>query len=202
MRRIIFLFFLLCGMAGNLLAQDFDDEVSPQAKAAAAMRTKRYREAENLYLQMLEKNPESMTYKHLLSHSLILQERYGESDSFLRVAYLQDSMHPGTFWYFGISAERQDQYDRAYGFFRRYIDKSKRFSEFNQSAWLHAGSAYRRKMHTLGINSMEWSDMVYCYENYLQAQPADPLVPQLQDFLDAVRLKQPRGGQKLVWTEQ
>ena len=102
-------------MAGNLLAQDFDDEVSPQAKAAAAMRTKRYREAENLYRQMLEKNPESMTYKHMLSHSLILQERYGESDSLLRVAYLQDSMHPGTFWYFGISAERQDQYDRAYG---------------------------------------------------------------------------------------
>jgi hypothetical protein len=54
----------------------------------------------------------------------------------------------------------------------------------------------------LGINTTEWSDMVYCYENYLQAQPADPLVPQLQDFLDAVRLKQPRGGQKLVWTEQ
>lgn len=90
-------------MAGNLLAQDFDDEVSPQAKAAAAMRTKRYREAENLYLQMLEKNPESMTYKHMLSHSLILQERYRESDSLLRVAYLQDSAHPGTFWYFGIS---------------------------------------------------------------------------------------------------
>jgi len=83
------------------MAQDFDDEVSPQAKAAAAMRTKRYREAENLYRQMLEKNPESMTYKHMLSHSLILQERYGESDSLLRVAYLQDSMHPGTFWYFG-----------------------------------------------------------------------------------------------------
>ena len=113
MRRIIFLFFLLCGMVGNLMAQDFDDEVSPQAKAAAAMRTKRYREAENLYRQMLEKNPESMTYKHMLSHSLILQERYGESDSLLRVAYLQDSMHPGTFWYFGISAERQAQYDRA-----------------------------------------------------------------------------------------
>lgn len=201
--QVIFLFLFLCGSIAAW-GQDFDDAVSPEAQAASAMRTKRYREAENIYRQMLQRNPESMTNKHLLSHALLLQQRFNESDSLLRVAYTQDSSHPGTFWYFGISAERQDEFDRAYGFFRRYIQKSeeKRLSEFNQSAWLHAGSAYRRKMHATGVNVTEWSDMVYCYENYLQAQPADPLVPQLRDFLDAVRLKQPRMGEKLLWTEQ
>lgn len=201
--RNIFLFSLMI-VCGGLVAQDFDDAVSPEAQAAAAMRTKRYREAENIYRQLLQKNPESMTNKHLLSHALLLQQRFGESDSLLRVAYMQDSTNPGTYWYFGISAERQDDYDRAYGFFRRYIQRSqdKRLSEFNQSAWLHAGSAYRRKMHSKGVTNTEWADMVYCYENYLQAQPADPLVPQLRDFLDAVRLRQPRGGEKLLWTEQ
>lgn len=202
MRKIFLITLMMVG--GGLMAQDFDDAVSPEAQAAAAMRTKRYREAENIYRQLLQRNPESMTNKHLLAHSLLLQKRFEESDSFLRVAYLQDSTNPGTYWYFGISAERQDRYNEAYGFFRRYIQRSqdKRLSEFNQSAWLHAGAAYRRKMHSDGINYTEWADMVYCLENYLQAQPADPLVPQLRDFLDAVRLRQPRKGEKLVWAEQ
>lgn len=186
---------------GNLSAQDLDEEVSPQAKAAQAMRTKRFREAENLYRDMLQKNPESMTCKHLLGHSLMMQGRYPESDSLLQVAYLQDSSNPGTFWYFGLLAERQDEFQKAYVFFREYINKSKRFLEFNYSAWLHAGSAYRRKMHTNGINNIEWADMIYCYENYLQSQPADPIVPQLRDFLDEVRLKQPRGKELLIWEE-
>jgi tetratricopeptide (TPR) repeat protein len=201
--RFVF-FFLAMAMGVVASAQDFDDAVSPEAQAAAAMRSKRYREAENIYRSMLQRNPESMTSKHLLSHALLMQQKYSESDSLLRVAYLQDSTHPGTYWYFGISSERQDQYDAAYSFFRRYIQKSeqKRLQEFNQSAWLHAGSALRRKMHTQGIDADEWANMVYCYESYMQAQPADPLVPQLRDFVDAVRLKQPRGGQKLLWTEQ
>ncbi|MFM7638615.1 MAG: hypothetical protein ACKO67_02685 [Bacteroidota bacterium] len=197
-------FFLAMALGGVATAQDFEDAVSPEAQAAAAMRSKRYREAENIYRSLLQRNPESMTNKHLLSHALLLQQRFGESDSLLRVAYLQDSTHPGTYWYFGISAERQDQYDEAYGFFRRYIQKSeqKRLQEFNQSAWLHAGSALRRKMHGAGIDANEWANMVYCYESYLQAQPADPMVPQLKEFVDAVRLRQPHGGQKLLWSEQ
>ena len=201
--RWLFLFLALA-MGTVVSAQDFDDAVSPEAQAAAAMRSKRYREAENIYRSLLQRNPESMTNKHLLSHALLLQQRFSESDSLLRVAYFQDSTHPGTYWYFGISAERQDQYDRAYGFFRRYIQKSeqKRLQEFNQSAWLHAGSALRRKMHGQGISVNEWADMVYCYESYMQAQPADPLVTQLKEFVDAVRLRQPRGGEKLVWSEQ
>lgn len=196
--------FLALAMGSAATAQDFDDAVSPEAQAAAAMRSKRYREAENIYRQLLQRNPESMTNKHLLSHALILQQRFSESDSLLRVAYLQDSTHPGTFWYFGISAERQDQYSEAYGFFRRYIQKSeqKRLQEFNQSAWLHAGSALRRKMHTKGITVNEWADMVYCYESYLQAQPSDPMVGSIKEFVDAVRLRQPRGGEKLLWSEQ
>lgn len=201
--RWVFL-FLAMAMGTLVSAQDFDDAVSPEAQAAAAMRSKRYREAENIYRSLLQRNPESMTNKHLLSHALLLQQKFSESDSLLRVAYLQDSTHPGTYWYFGISAERQDQYDRAYGFFRRYIEKSemKRLQEFNQSAWLHAGSALRRKMHGQGISVNEWADMVYCYESYMQAQPADPLVTQLKEFVDAVRLRQPRGGEKLLWSEQ
>jgi tetratricopeptide (TPR) repeat protein len=199
--RFLFFTFLLSGLVS---AQDFDDAVSPEAQAAAAMRSKRYREAENIYRSLLQRNPESMTNKHLLSHALLLQQRYSESDSLLRVAYLQDSTHPGTYWYFGISAERQDHYDRAYGFFRRYIQKSeqKRLQEFNQSAWLHAGSALRRKMHEQGINADEWANMVYCYESYMQAQPADPLVESIRNFVDAVRLKQPRAGEKLLWSEK
>ena len=196
---LIFLFF---STSFVLYAQDFDESIGPQAQAAAAMRSKRYREAEDLYRQLLQKNPESMTYKHLLSHSLIGQVRFHESDSVLRVAYQQDSLHPGTYWYWGLLAERQNQYVRAYVFFRKYIDRSKRFSEFNQSAWLHAGSSYRRKMHQEGIHALEWADMIYCYENYLQSQPADPMIPALKDFLDSARTKQPQGNEKLVWDEQ
>lgn len=73
--RWLFLFLALA-MGTVVSAQDFDDAVSPEAQAAAAMRSKRYREAENIYRSLLQRNPESMTNKHLLSHALLLQQRF------------------------------------------------------------------------------------------------------------------------------
>lgn len=78
--RWVFL-FLAMAMGTLVSAQDFDDAVSPEAQAAAAMRSKRYREAENIYRSLLQRNPESMTNKHLLSHALLLQQKFSESDS-------------------------------------------------------------------------------------------------------------------------
>jgi tetratricopeptide (TPR) repeat protein len=190
-------------LVSPLLAQPGleDGPEAPVREAAQAMRSRQFIKAEYIYRNMLASDPTSNTTRQLLSHSLIMQGRYFEADSINRSIILKDSMVAGSYWYLALSAERQDQYDRAVYLFDRYLDKTKGQSTQNQSAWLHMGSNLRRKMHQQGINEEEWGLMQHYYKQYLSGNPPDPYVDSLYAFLDEVRRRRPAPGSKLIWDE-
>ncbi|MFM1899350.1 MAG: hypothetical protein RL577_1590 [Bacteroidota bacterium] len=190
-------------LVSPLLAQPGleDGPEAPVREAAQAMRSRQFIKAEYIYRNMLASDPTSNTTRQLLSHSLIMQGRYFEADSINRSIILKDSMVAGSYWYLALSAERQDQYDRAVYLFDRYLDKTKGQSTQNQSAWLHMGSNLRRKMHQQGIDEEEWGLMQHYYKQYLSGNPPDPYVDSLYAFLDEVRRRRPAPGSKLIWDE-
>ena len=178
-----------------------DGPEAPAREAAQGMRSRQFIKAEFIYRNMLAADPTSNTTRHLLSHALIMQGRYAEADSINRSIIIKDSTIAGSYWYLALSAERQDQYDRALYLFDRYLDKTKGQSTQNQSAWLHMGSNLRRKMHQLGIDEEEWGLMQHYYKQYLSGNPPDPYVDSLYAFLDEVRRRRPAPGTKLLWDE-
>lgn len=196
-------FLCICLLVSPLVAQPGleDGPEAPAREAAQAMRSRQFIKAEYIYRNMLASDPTSNTTRQLLSHALIMQGRYFEADSINRSIIVKDSMVAGSYWYLALSAERQDQYDRAVYLFDRYLDKTKGQSTQNQSAWLHMGSNLRRKMHQQGIDEEEWGLMQHYYKQYLSGNPPDPYVDSLYAFLDEVRRRRPAPGTKLVWDE-
>jgi tetratricopeptide (TPR) repeat protein len=194
---------LLCLFSAALHAQPGleDGPEAPVREAAQAMRSRQYIKAEFIYRGMLDADPTSNTTRQLLSHALILQGRYGEADSINRSIIVKDSNVAGSYWYLALSAERQNQYDRAVYLFDRYLAKTQGQATQNQSAWLHMGSNLRRKMHDKGINEQEWGLMQHYYKQYLSGNPPDPYVDSLYAFLDEVRRRRPSPGALLRWDE-
>lgn len=194
--------FLLLSLPVTAFSQDDDESVSELAQAQQAMRRKEFLKAEHICLRMLAQHPADNDIRHLLSHALIFQSRYSEADSLLRRVLESDTNLAGTYWYMGLSAERQGKDLAATGLFKKYIVKTPNSLNANVSAWLHAASGFRRMMHKDGINTAQFDEMVYLYKHYLELNPTDDFAQDLRLFLDRVWYKRPQPRQILIWDEQ
>lgn len=182
--------------------QDDDLPNGKLAEASRAMKNRDYKEAEIIYRQLLKQNPEDMTLKQWLCHSLINQKEFNEADSMLWRMLETDSNNVGNYWYYGLSCERQNKDSIAADYFKIYIRKTENFTVHDVKSWLHVGSAYRRLMHDSGITLLQYNSMVYHYKKYLKLNPADAYAPELEAFLTAIAAKKPDPGQVLVWDEK
>jgi tetratricopeptide (TPR) repeat protein len=182
-------------------AQDDDESLGELAQIQSAIRRKEFLKAEHLCMQQLRVHPTDNDLKHLLAHSLIFQQRYSEADSLLRRVLESDTNLAGTYWFMGLSAERQGKNLNAVYQFKKYIAKTPNPLNVNTRAWLHAASGYRRMMRKEGIDSRQFDEMLYLYNHYLEAMPTEVYSDQIREFLDRVRPKKPMPGQKLIWDE-
>ncbi|MBM3399850.1 MAG: hypothetical protein FJY15_04710 [Bacteroidetes bacterium] len=183
-------------------AQDDDESLSEIAQVQQAIRKKEFLKAEHICLRMLSKHPTDNDIRHLLSHALIFQLRFPEADSLLRKVLESDTNLPGTYWYMGLSAERQGKDLKAVGLFKEYVAKTPNPLNVNVSAWLHAASGFRRMMHKEGINTAQFDEMIYLYNHYLEAIPTEVYADNIQTFIENVKLRKPIPGQKLIWDEK
>jgi tetratricopeptide (TPR) repeat protein len=150
---------------------------------------------------MLVQHPLDNDILHLLSHTLIFQSRFSEADSMLKKVLESDTNLAGTYWYMGLSAERQGLNLKAVGCFKKYVAKTANPLNVNVSAWLHAASGYRRMMRKDGINTAQFDEMLYLYNQYLEAMPTEVYADSVRDFIERVKPKKPMPGQKLIWDE-
>jgi tetratricopeptide (TPR) repeat protein len=182
-------------------AQDEDESLSELAQAQQAIRKKEFLRAEHICRKMLVQHPLDNDIRHLLSHTLIFQSRFSEADSMLKKVLESDTNLAGTYWYMGLSAERQGLNLKAVGCFKKYVAKTANPLNVNVSAWLHAASGYRRMMRKDGINTAQFDEMLYLYNQYLEAMPTEVYADSVRDFIERVKPKKPMPGQKLIWDE-
>ena len=204
--RILFLsakifVILFIAMPLSVSAQDEDEGTDPIAQINVSLRRKEYLKAEHQCRQLLYKQPADLEIKHLLSHALIFQQRYNEADSLLRKVLETDTNNSGTYWYMGLSTERQGKDSIAVLRFKKYIAKTPNPLNINVSAWLHAASGYRRMMHKQGVNRMQFDEMLYLYNHYLEQMPTDLYADDIREFLSRAKSRQPVPGKKLIWDE-
>lgn len=193
--------FLLLSLPVTAFSQDDDESVSELSQAQQAMRRKEFLKAEHICLRMLAQHPADNDIRHLLSHALIFQSRYSEADSLLRRVLESDTNLAGTYWYMGLSAERQGRDLQAVRLFKKYISKTANPLNVNVSAWLHAASGYRRMMRKDGINTAQFDEMIYLYNQYLEAAPTEVYADSVREFSERVKPRKPAPGQKLIWDE-
>lgn len=198
--KLIILILSLLPMA--TFAQDDDESLGELAQIQQAIRKKEFLKAEHICLRILAQHPTDNDIKHLLSHALIFQSRFSEADSLLRKVLESDTNLPGTYWYMGLSAERQGKDLKAVGLFKKYVVKTANPLNVNVSAWLHAASGYRRMMRKEGINTAQFDEMLYLYDQYLEAMPTEVYADSVRDFIERVKPKKPMPGQKLIWDEK
>ncbi len=185
------------GRAELLHAQD------AYAEGAEAMKEGDFRRAEYIFRQGLRRTPNDYTLMHLLAHTVMNQRRYREADSLLREVEKADSNQVGTYWYLGLSQEKQRNDSAALFYYKTYIRKTQNQNNPNSSAWLRAGSCYRRMLHHKGLTGNELDDMISSYNRYLQLNPSDPMGIALSQFMDAVQRKRPADyAVRWVWNEQ
>ena len=182
-------------------AQDDDESLSEMAQAQQAIRKKEFLKAEHICKKMLIQHPLDNDIRHLLSHALIFQSRFTEADSLLRKVLESDTNLAGTYWYMGLSAERQGKDLKAVGLFKKYVTKTSNPLNINVSAWLHAASGYRRMMRKDGINTAQFDEMIYLYNQYLDAAPTEVYADSVREFMERVKPRKPAPGQKLIWDE-
>ena len=192
---------LLISLPLSVTAQDDDESLSELAQAQQAIRRKEFLKAEHICQRMLVHNPADNDIRHLLSHALIFQSRFSEADSLLKRVLESDTNLAGTYWYMGLSAERQGKDLKAVGLFKKYIAKTPNPLNVNASAWLHAASGYRRMMRKEGISTAQFDEMLYLYNHYLEAIPTDVYADNVRDFMERVKPRKPMQGQKLIWDE-
>lgn len=192
---------MLLALPMTAFAQDDDESLSELAQAQQAIRKKEFLKAEHICLRMLAQHPADNDIRHLLSHALIFQARYSEADSLLRRVLESDTNLSGTFWYMGLSAERQGKDLSAVHLFKKYIAKTANPLNVNVSAWLHAASGYRRMMRKDGINTAQFDEMIYLYNHYLEAAPTEVYADNVSAFIERVKPRKPAHGQKLIWDE-
>jgi hypothetical protein len=101
----------------------------------------------------------------------------------------------------GLSAERQGKNLKAVDLFKKYVVKTANPLNVNVSAWLHAASGYRRMMRKEGINTAQFDEMLYLYNQYLEAMPTEVYADSVRDFIERAKPKKPMPGQKLIWDE-
>jgi hypothetical protein len=189
-------------MIFSINAQDDTEELDPISAINQAIRKKEYLLAENLCRSELRKHPADNALRLLYSHALIMHSKFSIADSILRKVEEDDTAEAGVEWFRGLSAERQMQDSAAAVHFKSYIRKTKNPLNVNVSALLHIGSAYRRKMHGTGISLGELEDMITHYKLYIEANPTDPYIAMLQEFSEAVKLRKPAEGERLIWDEK
>lgn len=193
--------FILLSLPITAFSQDDDESVSELAQAQQAIRKKEFLKAEHICLRMLAQHPSDNDIRHLLSHALMFQSRYSEADSLLRRVLESDTNLAGTYWYMGLSAERQGKDLQAVRLFKKYIAKTANPLNVNVSAWLHAASGYRRMMRKDGINIAQFDEMIYLYNQYLEAAPTEVYADSVREFIERVKPRKPAPGQKLIWDE-
>jgi len=192
---------LLLFLPATTFAQDEDESLSELAQAQQAVRKKEFLKAEHICRRMLARHPLDNDIRHLLSHALIFQSRFSEADSLLRSVLESDTNLAGTYWYMGLSAERQGKDLVAVGLFKKYVSKTPNPLNVNMSAWLHAASGYRRMMRKEGINTAQFDEMLYLYNQYLEAMPTEVYSESVREFIERVKPRKPAHGQKLIWDE-
>lgn len=192
---------LLISLPLSVSAQDDDESLSELAQAQQAIRRKEFLKAEHICQRMLVHHPADNDIRHLLSHALIFQSRFSEADSLLKRVLESDTNLAGTYWYMGLSAERQGKDLKAVVLFKKYIAKTPNPLNVNASAWLHAASGYRRMMRKEGISTAQFDEMLYLYNHYLEAIPTDVYADNVRDFMERVKPRKPMQGQKLIWDE-
>ena len=198
----VFTILASLAMIFSINAQDDSEELDPISAINQAIRKKDYVQAENLCRFELSKHPGDNALRLLYSHALILHSKYSIADSLLRKVEEDDTAEAGVAWFIGLSAERQLRDSLAVVYFKQYIRKTKNPLNLNVSAWLHIGSAYRRMMHEKGIISWQVEDMISNYILYIEANPTDPYIGMLQEFSEAVKLRMPAAGERLIWDEK
>lgn len=198
---ILLLTVFFCS-AVSLKAQEDEVPYGKLAEANRAMKNRNYHEAEILYRELLNQNPDDKILQQYLCHSLINQNEFVEADSMLWRMVEKDSNNKGNYWYLGLSCERQRMDSIAADYFKTYIRKTDKFTSKDVKAYLHVGSAYRRLMHDTGISVDQFNSMVYHYEKYLKLNPVDPYAGELESFLLSVKPKKPDIGKRLVWDEK
>jgi hypothetical protein len=57
-------------------------------------------------------------------------------------------------------------------------------------------------MHEKGITAEQLEDMITNYKLYIEANPTDPYNGMLQEFTEAVKLRKPAFGERLIWDEK
>jgi tetratricopeptide (TPR) repeat protein len=197
--KIIVVALLFMPLMAN--AQDEDESLSELGQAQQAIRKKEFLKAEHICRKMLVQHSSDNDIKHLLSHTLIFQSRFSEADSLLKKVLESDTNLAGTYWYMGLSAERQGKNLKAVDLFKKYVVKTANPLNVNVSAWLHAASGYRRMMRKEGINTAQFDEMLYLYNQYLEAMPTEVYADNVRDFIERVKPKKPMPGQKLIWDE-
>ncbi|MBL7900888.1 MAG: tetratricopeptide repeat protein [Bacteroidia bacterium] len=199
MKKILPLFFVIF-LWIPVQAQEDDETTDPLTQAARAMNQRRFTEAEKIYASLLLKTPQDVALQQLWVHALINLKRHDEADSMLRRMTDRDTNEGGNYWYRGLNFERQQKDSLAIGFFKLYIAKAGHKNGFNISAWLHAGSGFRRMMHKDGISNRQVEEMVYLFEQYIGLNPTDPYNTELEYFITEVKSRKPSSG-RLVWDE-
>jgi tetratricopeptide (TPR) repeat protein len=192
---LLLLFFF--GSSNVLCAQDAYSE------GAEAMKEGDFRRAEQIFRQGLRRTPNDYTLMQLLAHSVMNQRRYREADSLLREVVKADSNQVGSYWYLGLSLEKQRKDSAALLQYKAYIRKAGQQHNPNSGAWLRAGSCYRRMLHDKGLNGNELDDMISLYNRYLQMNPTDPMGLQLSRFMEDVQQRRPANyAVRWVWNER
>jgi tetratricopeptide (TPR) repeat protein len=182
---------------GTLSAQD------AYVDGVQAMKEGDYPGAEMHFRRALQRTPGDHSMQQMLAHAIMNQRRYREADSILYSVRQADSNHAGTYWYLGLSQVKQQHDSAALYWFKTYIRKTANQNNPNISAWLQAGSCYRRMLHTRGLNGSQLDEMLSMYRRYLKLNPTDPMVHNLTNFIDKVEELRPANPDQVwVWTER
>jgi hypothetical protein len=56
-------------------------------------------------------------------------------------------------------------------------------------------------MHKQGVSRMQFDEMLYLYNHYLEQMPTDLYADDIREFISRAKSRQPVPGKKLIWDE-
>ena len=179
------LFFSLCSMS---FAQDVPNLIAMGNKS---MNDGAYREAQNYYQAVLQKEPQNWNIYTMLGFSIHKQKRFIEADSIYRLVIKNDTLSSKVYWYKGMNHIALKEDSMAIVQYKKFISLEKNRGGSLIQAYRSIGQSYERLLKKEGLYSWQIDEMIYYYELVEQADPSYPDIPLIRNFIEIVKSKRP-----------
>jgi len=150
-----------------------------------------YRKAEEYYLAAYAKEPQNWNILTQLGYCYHRQLKFRAADSVLNIACSQDSTTSKPFWYKGMNHVKLKQDSMVVVCYKKFLDIEKKHNGNLTLGYKNVGWAYERLIKSEGLYSWQIDDMIYHFEQLERIDPMMPDIPNIQNFIEIVKVKRP-----------